>query len=144
MPYENLILFCGTYSTGRVFPGRTGQQGLILPDLTCLPVLCHGALGYSPSTVNRGKCFILRYNSSEQVSEETIHCRHLKSGMVNPMLGVRCWSGANINVMYEKQQALPEEYLPLNWSSSAHPSASALSAFSSAICKERTSCGDMQ
>lgn len=114
MPYENLILFSGTYHAGRVFPGRTGQQGLILPHLVCLPVLYRGVLGYSPSTVNRENGFLLRYNSSEQLWVETNHCRHLKLGMVNIILGVRCCSGTNINVGYEKQRALPEECLPLS------------------------------
>lgn len=112
VPYENLIVFSGTYHPGRAFPGRTGQQGLILPDFVYLPVLYHGALGYTPSTVNREKGFLLRYNSSEQLWGVTNRCRHLKLGKVNPILGVRCCSGADISVGHEKQRALPAECLP--------------------------------
>lgn len=97
------------YSTGKVFPGRTGQQGPLLPALVFLPVLCCAALGPIPSTVNREKGFLSRYNSSEQVWEEKNHCRHLKLDRMNPMLRVWCCSGANINVRNEKLWALPEE-----------------------------------
>lgn len=100
------------YSTGKVFPGRTGQQGPILPAVVCLPVLCCAALGTIPSTANRENSFLPRHNSSEQVWEEKNHCRHLELGRVNPMLRVWCCSGANINVRNEKLWAVPEEWIP--------------------------------
>lgn len=89
---------------------KCSQAELDSRDPSCLlPVLCCAALGFIPSTANKEKGFLPRYNSSEQDWEEKNHCRHLKLGRVNPVLRVWCCSGANINVRNEKLWALPEE-----------------------------------
>lgn len=78
------------YSTGRVFPGRSGQQGPILPALVCLAVLCCAVqlLAMLPPQETGRKVFFQGVIHLSKFGKRKNHCRHLKLVRVNPMLSV--------------------------------------------------------